>query len=305
MTFGIMFHHFHSDSDAQFAPGSMTAKTFDRLLTAVKQDYKILEARDYTRKAQAGTLSKTDICITFDDALRPQADIAREVLDAHSIKAFFFVYTGAFRDPAPLMEFARDFRSSFATTDDYYDQFWTHLQSRGQNLDRILAERFPDDYLSAFPFYSLRDRQYRFIRDHVLAGNYEPLVRDLMSAAGYDWTARQAAIFMPEADLASLANDGHIIGLHSVTHPTMMQNLSVQDQADEYAENFEHLSTLAAEPIITMSHPCGNYGPETLSILQKMGMKVGFRSSMTPNTINSLLEIPRDDHSNLVKHYGL
>ena len=49
-----------------------------------------------------------------------------------------------------------------------------------------------------------------------------------------------------------------------------------------------------------MSHPCGNYNDDTLKILKKLGINVGFRSSLVPSNIRSALEIPREDHSNII-----
>lgn len=50
-----------------------------------------------------------------------------------------------------------------------------------------------------------------------------------------------------------------------------------------------------------MSHPCGKYNKDILKILKKLEIKVGFRDSMSPSNINSNLEIPREDHSNILK----
>ena len=50
-----------------------------------------------------------------------------------------------------------------------------------------------------------------------------------------------------------------------------------------------------------MSHPCGNYNDDTLKILKELDIKVGFRDSLIPSFIESPLEIPREDHANIVK----
>ena len=50
-----------------------------------------------------------------------------------------------------------------------------------------------------------------------------------------------------------------------------------------------------------MSHPCGDYNLDTLSLLKEMGIQIGFRSSMSVKEIKSPLEIPREDHANVFK----
>ena len=49
-----------------------------------------------------------------------------------------------------------------------------------------------------------------------------------------------------------------------------------------------------------MSHPCGNYNENILSYLGSLGIKIGFRSSMNVRSIKSSLEIPREDHANIL-----
>ena len=61
-----------------------------------------------------------------------------------------------------------------------------------------------------------------------------------------------------------------------------------------------------------MSHPCGDYNINTLKILKRMEIKIGFRQMMKKNNkfknfkINqSNFEIAREDHSNLVRKFQI
>ena len=82
----------------------------------------------------------------------------------------------------------------------------------------------------------------------------------------------------------------------------MMEKLSCKEQESEYFRNLQHLKKdLKINNIISMSHPCGKYNKNTLHILNKLGIKIGFRSSLSIKHIKSNLEIPREDHSNILK----
>jgi hypothetical protein len=50
-----------------------------------------------------------------------------------------------------------------------------------------------------------------------------------------------------------------------------------------------------------MSHPCGNYNKDTLDILSSKKINIGFRDNFNIKNINSNLEIPREDHANILK----
>ena len=61
-----------------------------------------------------------------------------------------------------------------------------------------------------------------------------------------------------------------------------------------------------------MSHPCGSYNLNTLKILKKLKIEIGFRQMIGKNlkykkfiTNQSNLEIAREDHSNIVKKFNL
>ena len=51
-----------------------------------------------------------------------------------------------------------------------------------------------------------------------------------------------------------------------------------------------------------MSHPCGNYDSNTLKDSSRLGIKIGFRSNTSMQSIKSNLEIPREDHANILKN---
>ena len=51
---------------------------------------------------------------------------------------------------------------------------------------------------------------------------------------------------------------------------------------------------------MSMSHPSGDYNEDTLKILSDLNIKIGFRSNLKVPFINSNLEIPREDHSNIM-----
>ena len=45
-------------------------------------------------KSLKGVLSSNDICITFDDTLLSQYEVALPILEKYKIRAFFFINTG-------------------------------------------------------------------------------------------------------------------------------------------------------------------------------------------------------------------
>ena len=136
-------------------------------------------------------------------------------------------------------------------------------------------------------------------------GNFSNLclkkVSENANEKNYSISTRKDYLFMSIDNLRKISESGHTLGLHSHTHPTSIQRLSYSSQLEEYSKNYEFVESITNEKIFSMYHPCGNYNNDTLKILKKIGIKIGFRSSLFPSNLHSRLEIPREDHANIMK----
>ena len=158
-------------------------------------------------------------------------------------------------------------------------------------------------YISDGMIYSNNDKWYRYLRDQVLGiENYKSLMLDMIERESFDIQDASSLLWMKEENLNELHKEGHLIGLHSYSHPTQISKLIAAEQQDQYRRNMEHLEGLLGKgSIYSMSHPCGDYNADTLGLLTDMGIRIGFRSSLSVKEIKSPLEVPRDDHANIFK----
>lgn len=300
--YGIMFHHFH-DHQHPRGQGSISGSDLVELIDHIGRD-KILPPGEWMRRALKGNLSNKDICLTFDDALRCQYDIAFPVLRDMGLTAFWFVYSSVFEGNIEPLEVYRHFRTtSFDCVDDFYNYFFNTVKSKlNDEYVNRLADFRPDSYLAAFPFYTTNDRIFRYLRDDVLGPErYHTVMREMMAASGISGSAIAEQLWMTDEHLLSLHDEGHLIGLHSYSHPTRLAELSRGRQREEYRKNFDHLLKVLGSPPECMSHPCNSYDPETLSLLEELGIRLGFRANMEEMVAPSNFEFPREDHTNVMK----
>ena len=199
----------------------------------------------------------------------------------------------------------RDFRhSSFSEIDEFYEEFFIMISEEiGEAYDRSKKLFSGSKYLADYPFYSLNDRWYRYLRDIVLGPNdYHDAMLRMLTRHDYDRSTAVSRLWMSENQVVSLQTQGHLVGMHSFSHPTAMSQMSRAEQAIDYSRNKEHLCRiLGQERITAMSHPCGNYNEDTLSILQELKVEIGFNSNMAYVRNRGLLEIPREDQANILK----
>ena len=305
MTHSVMFHHFHDNFHLP-SQGSLSASEFDLMISWLRDRYDILDAQEYIDRFLSQTLKNTDICLSFDDALKCQYDVALPVLRKNNIHAFFFVYSSAFSDKPDFLEIFRYFRNNkFDSVDEFYNYFFDFLiqNDKDEYLSQQNQYSSLGNNLSAFPFYTENDKWFRYLRDQYLGNEkYTNVMLEIISEKSFDINEVKKKLWLGEDELLKIHENGHVVGLHSYSHPTQMSKLTADQQLKEYQQNFIHLSkVLKTSEITSMSHPCGDYNLNTLSLLKEMGIQIGFRSSMSVKEIKSPLEIPREDHANVFK----
>lgn len=300
--FGLMFHHFHGHGHRP-AEGALSAEDFEAVLDHFPG---ILPAREWAARARAGRLEADDVCLTFDDTLRSQADIALPIMRRRGLTGFWFVYSSVCEGTPERLEIYRYLRTHvFEDFPTFFAAFMAavYASPRGAQAERQLRTFVPSAYLAQFRFYTDEERTYRFVRDVVLGPEDYALVMDGMVAeAGLGPASLLPRLWLGDDDLLDLDASGHVVGLHSHTHPTQLARLPVERQREEYARNQAHLTRLLGRPADTVAHPCNSYGPETLDILAGMGVTLGFCA--TPAGSGAPLEWPREDAGHLMIALG-
>ena len=301
---GIMFHHFYDADKHIRTQGAINSNDFRKILYYLKENYNLISSDKWTLKSINNTLEKKDICITFDDNLLCQFEIALPVLKEFNLKAFWFIYSSPLVGVIEKLELYRYFRSShYSTINDFYIDFNHHISNSDYKdlVETKLKNYTKIDYLSQFSFYSSEDKKFRYIRDEILGQSiYYELMDNMLEKNNINVNSISELLWMKPEQIKILSNEGHIIGLHSHTHPTALSKLSKEHQSKEYDTNHKVLSSIIETEINTMAHPNGSYSKETLELLSSQNIKVGFRSDFQEG-FDSVLEYPRIDHAYLMK----
>jgi peptidoglycan/xylan/chitin deacetylase (PgdA/CDA1 family) len=303
---GLMLHHFHDDRHPR-GQGAIDAACFQALLERVGLE-RFLPAKEFERRALSGALRDGDLCITFDDALRCQYDVALPVLRRLGLTAFWFVYSGVFEGQREPLEVFRYFRTvAYPDVEKFYAAFEATVEE-SEHAALVRRESSGVDfarYLSEVSVYTDSDRWFRYLRDRILGPErYNDIMWHMIRRAGYADRIPDDLLWMDDGCLRELQHEGHVIGLHSYSHPTLMEALPVERQREEYARNAAHLTAVTGQQPTVVSHPCNSYRPETLDLLADMGVTLGFRANMAKRDY-SRLELPRIDHAVVVRELGL
>ena len=308
---GIMFHHFHDDGIHTRGQGSISKDDFYKLLNFIGKK-NILDADVFYEKFKENKLKENDVCLTFDDAIKSQVDVALPVLEDLKIKSFFFVYTSIFEDKPDNLEIFRYFRMNyFNSVEDFYINFYKYLNQDLNVFFKKNENKIKNTKLK-FPYYTYEDIKFRLTRDIFLKKHeYEKIMFLMMNEKKFEPKKFYPILFFNKQDLKNLNRLGHSIGLHSHNHPTLLEKLNYKKQREEYEKCISILSKIlekSKSELRFMPHPCGSYNNDTLKILKELGIELGFKQIMRieiekgmKSINNSSLEIARQDHADILK----
>lgn len=298
----LMFHHFCGEQH----PRGQGAISGDELAALIERigPKNILPAEEWLAAFRRGALRPEQTCLTFDDNLKCQFDVALPVLRQYGLTGFWFVYTCYSTDrQLPRLEVYRHFRTvQFPDIETFYEEFFG-LAARLYG-DEVTAwlQRFDRANFPMYPsFYSLNDCRFRQSRDSLLGEErYFHVMDQMLVKYGFDADTIAQSVLMSEGEIAELHRNGHIVGLHSHTHPTDLSRLPEGRQAWEYERNLAAIEDIVGDKPIAMSHPCNSYDESTLRLLDRLGIEIGFRADIGKASF-SPLELPRRDHSILMR----
>ena len=230
---GIMFHHFHDNDLHKKGQGSINKDDFYKLIKFVGRE-NILDALEFFNRIKENKLKDKNVCLTFDDGIRAQFDIALPVLEDLKIKSFFFVQSSIFEGEPNFLEIYRYFRiNCFKNTDEFYELFCKFVE---KNLDDFFEDKknIINDKKLMYQVYSENEIKFRMVRDMLLnPKEYKDIMFKMFDEKKFNHKDLYKILAMGNHHLKKIHELGHLIGLHSHSHPPLLENLPYNKQLNE------------------------------------------------------------------------
>jgi peptidoglycan/xylan/chitin deacetylase (PgdA/CDA1 family) len=303
---GLMFHRFHKSGKQRAGQGSVTEVDLEKIINYVGTE-RILQPADWIYRVKTHSLQKHHLCITFDDGLRSQFDVALPILEKYRLKAFWFVFSSVFNGGIDRNEVYNRFAvAEFSSFDLFVAEFLKFYPVDDDIFQSNDYGLFTTDHKGLFSFYTENDLKYRYIRNKLLMmSDFEKVMDCLIAAKGLSVSKIAKDLWLTNEHLQSLHQNSHCIGLHSYDHPFEMAIMNVEEQKKQYLRNRQHISNVTGDIAECMSHPLNSYSQNTIDILSGMGIVCGFRSNVTPPSGKAInahrLELAREDGINILK----
>ena len=298
--YGILFHHFHSKNKFYSSPGSLTKKKFNDFISKYKNQ--IQNPNNFFLD-----LKKKKICLTFDDGLKCQKDIALPILKKYNIKACFFV---------PTSNFSKNFLSSetirylkykiFKSSNTFYKYFFEIFKKTKylSKLNKVNYSKLEKNIKKHSPYYTKLDIQHKILRDFVLSeAIYKKIIFRVLKKKNCNIEKINKKLLMSKKDIVKLAKEGHEIGLHSHSHSFKFYKLSYKNEFIEFNKNKLILENLIKKRITTASFPFGYKTKKSYKILKNLKIDYAFNKNFykTKNDLKyQCYNISRENISNLI-----
>ena len=303
---GIMFHRFQDSKNKNAVTGALTSKNLRKLINFIGRK-RILNPDEWISKLNKGNLEKKDVCLTFDDGLKSQIKVALPVLEKFNIKAFWFIHCNTLPNNFDKSEiFSILIVKKFKKYKKFIDKFLKYINIEPKIFESKKFKKYYNEETSLYNFYSKTELKYKFLRDiYYPRKKFENIVENFFKDFKLNVKDFYKNTWLNKKDLVKLNKKGHMIGMHSFSHPYRMSSLTRKKQKVEYTKNFNYLKLILKKRPLAMSHPLDSYNKYSLKILKDLGVLCGFRShakTFKGLKINhSTLEMAREDPANILK----
>jgi peptidoglycan/xylan/chitin deacetylase (PgdA/CDA1 family) len=275
-----MFHDFMKDNSVG-TQGAVSEENFYKIIDFCNTD-KISNPHIIIENTKKN-LEKS-LFLTFDDGLLSQFDIALQILEERNIKGLFFVHSKPLIGEYDIHQITRNFKNTkhFDTVDEFNSLLIEVLKSTFSDKEKSKIEKdFRESkYLDEYNFYSESDRELRYIRDFkVTLEQYQDSILSLMNEKGINIEDLIEQTYMNKKMLKEVAEKGHVIGLHSHSHPTNLARMTEEEQYFELNTNSEILEEIIGYKPKAISYPSNSYNQFTIEVLKKLKVNYGFRAN--------------------------
>ncbi len=279
----IMFHDFHHNNSKPNTQGSVNQDYIYKLIKYLGNK-NILSPEDYISKYNNNKLDKNHLCLTFDDGLKSQLNIAFPILNDFKIKSFFFIPSTYILNKNKVLESYKYFYMNYySNISFYYEDFFYELYKYFDKKKlNILLKSYHYKILNIIKlksFYSYQDIQFRIIRNSIISDVlFSKINKKLFKKKNFDYSKINKNKYLNEKDLKLIAKENKI-GLHSYSHFFNLRKCSYISQYNEYKKNKKHLSSIINNQIInSLSYPSGIYNHQSVKILKKLKINFAFRN---------------------------
>ena len=206
-------------------------------------------------------LPERAVVVTFDDGYVDNFEMALPILDRVGVPAAFY------------------------TTVDCVENRRLPWPSRLRFSFRKTGKEWTDEASKIWPLGSEGEREaaYRAACNRVAAlagGEQERVVSQIESDLEMKLPADSGELMMTWAQVRGLAQHGHLVGSHTMTHPNLA-HVGVEDARRELVESKQRMEAQIQAKVVHFSYPCPALSPNWSEQTIEESRRAGYETAVT------------------------
>ena len=199
-------------------------------------------------------LSRDSVFLTFDDGLREQAEIARQVLEPLRIRAAFFACSRPALEGCALSVHKVHWLRAHTEPAVFAAEFFGRLPV---DSGALLGERHTAAAAQMYIYDSPEIGRVKYAINFLVEPKIvEEITSQMLAARGIDEGVFCRDLYMDEADLKRLTGDGHVVGVHGHAH-LPFSRLAGDDLREDVRKNLSFLDSATGVRPAWVSYPYG------------------------------------------------
>ena len=271
-----MYHYIREKSHDLPFFRYLDIKNLRKQLDYFENEYGFINFDEWNRYLRDGTTptSKDKVLLTFDDAVNDHYNYVYKELKKRNLWGIFYVPTAPYTERrildvhlihllcgsiegAKLYKYCRGIISENLVSADKIEEFGKYIYNLQESYEGVTEFKWILNYF-------LNDVTRKEILD------------DIVDYFAFDYCLEN--FYCSEKQLAEMAQNGMIIGSHTVSHP-VMSKLTVSEQRSQIIESFNFLSSIADQELKTYCHPYGgfhSFNDDTIDLLDEQNVDFSF-----------------------------
>lgn len=268
--FYIIPYHMIVNEPNGFYP-QRSSRDFEQQVSYLSRNYNVISLDEVVERVKKGYSLRRCVAITFDDGFEDNYLNAYPVLKKHNVPATIFLTTGCVENGrAPwFIRLRYVFMKTTKTHLDFHVNGTTFSSSMKTEEQRFLASDKVMNYFKNCP------------GDEILS-----LLEKLCNELGVREFQELNGMMLKWDQIKEMSRNGISFGAHTVNHPILTQ-IPLDNVKKEIQNSKEAIEGRLEKPVSSFAYPFGKkgqYGPQILPILVRLGFKYAVTTEARPNT---------------------
>ena len=158
------------------------------------------------------------------------------MLERFNLKAFWFVHCNTLPNNFDKSEiFSILIVKKFKNYKKFIDKFFKYLNINSKIFQSKSFKKYYNEEISLYNFLSKTELKYKFLRDiYFPRKKFENIMENFFRSYNLNVKDFYKNTWLDKKDLINLDKKGHMIGVHSFSHPYRMSKLTTKNQKTEY-----------------------------------------------------------------------